>query len=292
MTLSHNKRAGANAISPLPFKRVFAGLCRYFPLLAERLGYQLYFWVPPRRPDGIETRISQLSKKTQIQFGELVIPVYEWSKPNSLRTVLFLHGWGGAGTQVGYFVQELVSAGCRVISFDAPGHGKASGRSTTVNQIADVAHDIAQTISGELVIVGHSVGALAACHTASRLGCRVHKVALLAPIYSFDTLLSVFAEMTGADERVKKYIQRRTEQRYGVPWMQSSGEQVVNGLTPMALILNDEQDPRTPREHMEKLASGFVTSQHETFEKVGHYRILRDIGVASRLRAFVSNPVT
>src|ERR1051326_2880782 len=39
-------------------------------------------------------------------------------------TVYLVHGWGGTGAQLDAFVEPLIAAGHRVVSFDAPGHGK------------------------------------------------------------------------------------------------------------------------------------------------------------------------
>lgn len=39
-----------------------------------------------------------------------------------------VHGWSGRGTQMSKIAEALVEQGYRIISFDAPAHGKADGK--------------------------------------------------------------------------------------------------------------------------------------------------------------------
>src|SRR5262245_10129632 len=51
--------------------------------------------------------------------------------------IVLVHGWNGRGAQLGAFVDPLVAAGFQVVSFDAPGHGKSPGSTSSIIAFAD-----------------------------------------------------------------------------------------------------------------------------------------------------------
>ncbi|MEO6565740.1 MAG: alpha/beta hydrolase [Casimicrobiaceae bacterium] len=98
-------------------------------------------------------------------------------------SVMFVHGaaldhsvWA---LQSRYFAHH----GFNALAVDLPGHGRSAGAPlASVDAIADWLVDVLDTIAVEqAVLVGYSMGALAALSCAARHGPRVSKLALLGP---------------------------------------------------------------------------------------------------------------
>src|SRR5690606_25139762 len=89
----------------------------------------------------------ELAMETKSQQSPLAIPsinkeinVFEYG--TSDRNVLLVHGWSGRGTQLVKIADALVANGYKVISFDAPAHGKSTGKTTLMPEFVMSIHEI------------------------------------------------------------------------------------------------------------------------------------------------------
>ncbi|WP_142846145.1 alpha/beta fold hydrolase [Telmatospirillum sp. J64-1] len=84
--------------------------------------------------------------------------------------IVFVHGSGLDSSVWGLHTRWFVSHGFSVLALDLPGHGKSAGEPLpSIEAMADwVAAAISAAGAKEVVIVGHSMGALVALETAAR----------------------------------------------------------------------------------------------------------------------------
>ncbi|TGD41755.1 alpha/beta fold hydrolase [Pseudotabrizicola sediminis] len=97
-------------------------------------------------------------------------------------TVLLLHGLFSTRSAFVGLSARLARAGVQVLAPDLPGHGDspdASGLAQIEGGLADLIDATAPT--GDLYLVGHSMGAILATRLACRFGDRVKRLVLLAP---------------------------------------------------------------------------------------------------------------
>lgn len=129
-------------------------LYRVAPNTAGNIAETLFF--SPRRlplPIRYEHLLDEADSYTQIQLGAVTIPVYSWGYG---PVVLMVHGWSSGGIQFGAFVQPLVSAGYRVVVFDAPGHGRAQGRRSSLYEMTEAVTKVAASVGAIDTIIAHS----------------------------------------------------------------------------------------------------------------------------------------
>lgn len=77
-------------------------------------------------------------------------------------TVLLLHAGGERRSVWTPVAAQLADSGLRTVAFDLRGHGDSSGQATTLRTVADDVIEILSRETGPLVVVGASLGGLAA----------------------------------------------------------------------------------------------------------------------------------
>ncbi|MBE1296181.1 MAG: alpha/beta fold hydrolase [Rhodobacteraceae bacterium] len=219
------------------------------------------------------------------------IPLYEWrAVPRGfgvldeapLPTVLLVHGMSGRAAQLGGFAAPLVAAGFRVVAFDAPGHGAAAGRRSSLPEMLWVTEEVAAKLGPLDGIVAHSNGAAATIAALGR-GMRVKRVALLAPPTDLERYLGKVARLLGFGDRVARGAQHRLERRYGVPFSALKGTDLAPGLSQPALIVHDNGDRIVPASEGRALADNWPGAKLHVTAGLGHGHILRDEAVISRV---------
>lgn len=212
------------------------------------------------------------------------IPVYDWRPVGQhcgargqavLPTILLVHGMSGRAGQLGGFAAPLVEAGFRVVAFDAPGHGAAAGRRSSLPEMLWVTEEVATHLGPLAGIVAHSNGAAATVAALAR-GLKVDRVALLAPPTDLELYLGKIARLLGFGEKVAKGAQKRLERRYGVPFKALRGTDLAPGLSQPALIVHDNGDRVVPASEGRALAESWPGARLHVTAGLGHGRILRD----------------
>jgi uncharacterized protein len=95
--------------------------------------------------------------------------------------VFFLHGFASSAnsTKAAYFGERLQSRG---IPFHCPDFNEPDFSTLTLTRMLDqLADDITALPAGPVVLIGSSLGAVVAIHTAARMADRIHRLVLLAP---------------------------------------------------------------------------------------------------------------
>ena len=215
-------------------------------------------------------------------------------------TVYLVHGWGGVAAQLDAFVEPLLAAGIRVVSFDAPGHGRSTqsfagpGRST----LLEFSESLSAAIDrfGEAhAVIAHSFGA-AAVVLAALDGLPMGRLAVVAPMSDPIGFSYEFAKMLGFRERIRTGFLEVLEKRVGLSMdrfdiPQRMRSEDLAGLPPL-LIVHDLGDREVPVANGDRLAELWPGAELDTWTSLGHFRILTDPDVVRKVTAFSSVPRT
>jgi pimeloyl-ACP methyl ester carboxylesterase len=158
-------------------RRSFPHLGRFTPSLSSRLAEALFRTPPKQARLRREERALEDARFSRTPNGGGYIPTWNWGEGSP---VVLVHGWGGHAGRLTEFVAPLVRRGFSVIAFDAPGHGDAGGRHSSLTDFVAAIRAIARKHGPFEAIIGHSLGA-AACALAVRQGLAVSRVVLLSP---------------------------------------------------------------------------------------------------------------
>ncbi|HXH03284.1 MAG TPA: alpha/beta fold hydrolase [Candidatus Competibacteraceae bacterium] len=247
-----------------------------------------HIWPPLERPWLAQARRQALLLQDMSlpEWNGQHLALLRWGEARAGRVVL-LHGWGGRATQLHAFIPPLLAAGFEVIGVDAPGHGLSEGRYSSLLQFVHALQQAVAALEGPVeAVIAHSLGAAATAYAISR-GLPVARAVLIAPPVDLTAYSRVFAYHLGLPETLRAQLQRRLEQRFGIPWAELDARRAATGNRIPALILHDRQDREVPHAAGAALAAHWPGARLLSTEELGHRRILRHPQVVAEVMAFL-----
>ncbi|MFE6776780.1 alpha/beta hydrolase [Streptomyces sp. NPDC057702] len=214
---------------------------------------------------------------------------YRWG--DGTRPVLLVHGWQSRGSRLSEFVPGLLERGYSVLTFDAPGHGDATGRSTTILDYRDIItslHDRYGTFEG---LVAHSLGALGSFYALNG-GVRAERVVTISGVCDFDHLIEEFCSALKVRDPLQEQLRRQVDARL-FPDLPSdrtpfSATHATRTVRAPLLVIHDEDDTRIVVAQGRRLAGAFgEQARLITTRELGHRRILGDAEVVRTVLDFV-----
>lgn len=269
-------------------RALLGALSGWSPALAAHVGYRMLA-TPPRiaeRPWQRELRRKASSSRLPVGAG--TVAVYEWGRPAS-PTVLMVHGWGARATHMGRLIEPLLSAGFRVVSFDAPAHGASDGRRTDLVEFAGAVHAVAEYAGSLDGVIAHSFGAAMALLAARDWGVSASRQVLISAFDHCKWITEAFARHAGLSPAVVNRMQRMMVERHNgrIDWAQFSVVEMLRMSNRPTLLIHDEQDPEIPFAHSVALLAGAAKARLHATRGLGHHRLLGDRSVIEGVLRFV-----
>lgn len=291
----HASPAGALEAAALAWRRLrWQAGSLLFPATTSRALERLWFR-PPRAsstPDGLRLLDAARTEWALVtgQGASRRVRVYRWGSKGPV--VLLAHGWGGNAGQWHAVIRGLLSAGMRVVAFDALSHGASDAgvRGQDQSSIVEMARSllaVAWHVGPVHTVVAHSLGGAATAH-AVREGLPVRGVVMIGAPADMSSACSTLAWQLGIAPHVLARMQRSSEQWLGASWSTFNVPDV--GRTrpvPPALIIHDRIDKEVRWEDGAAIAGAWPDARLLTTEGLGHRRILRDEAVIGHLVRFI-----
>jgi pimeloyl-ACP methyl ester carboxylesterase len=260
------------------------------PRLAGRLAFGLFRYPGPRARVRTSERHSHGQARNEVLqvAGERVV-VYRWG--DGARPVLMLHGWGSRGSRYAPFVPALLAEGLSPLTFDAPGHGGSSGRSTHLLSYAAIVNRIHERYGPFHAVIGHSFGALVAFR-ALRTGSTASRLVTIGSPAEFGYLPDAFAAGLGLGLRPRADLRRRTE-RFFAPeadiWHRFSATSQPADLPMPMLVVHDERDTVVDPAQAQRIVAAYGPRARLLATRgLGHHRILSAPPVVRQVTEFLA----
>lgn len=279
-----------------------------FGALLARAGYQLGARVAPRLAGRIAAdafgrsrskggrslfRMPLGARTFDIAGNDDVRRGYLW--PNDGPTVLLVHGWGSDSSSMIGFVKPLLALGFQVASFDAPAHGESAGNKTTMTRFVGAAGAAIRSLGNVQVIVGHSLGAIAAVAAVAKASPAhaqaVRRLVLVAAPMSLSTVLERWSNshQQQLPRPVVDRIYDRLHVQNGVPVSHWDIGVLGAAMDVPVLVVHDEHDPVVPLTEAQKLLRSLKDARLEQTSGLGHSRILSAAPVKELIARFVGD---
>lgn len=283
---STNDRAVSPARLPPSLRQPALGwslLSRLLPGTVERAALER-FATPPSTPPGAPVVRGEKTHQFWVDADGRRISAYDFGSGGP--TVLLAHGWGGTAAQLAGFVRPLLDAGFHVLAFDQPAHGASQGRRATVADFARATAAVAAKVDRVHGVIAHSLGATGAILALGR-GLVADRVVALAPPVEMTFFARSFAAALGLPPRRIDGMLRRIAAEVG-PLDGFDLRRRAPALSSRALLIHDPRDREVPFAPAVELAAAWPGARLRRADRLGHRRLLADLGVIREAVAFLS----
>jgi pimeloyl-ACP methyl ester carboxylesterase len=261
---------------------------RVAPRWGTRSALRLFFTPLPwkfamRRPLPTAWRASEWAFE-----GSTITAYRRADLPTGRPRVLLVHGWAGSGAQMHTLAEELVLGGFEPVLLDFPAHGRSGGWRTTLPQFTRAIFAVTARLGPWHGIVAHSLGSIAAMHTAAR-GLPVQRLVLIAPSAPPALFLEWFAGSFGLPRGVSQRMREQIERREAIDLVEFEPEWLGMRLEMPCLVVHDRKDRVAPFAAGERVVAALPQAALHATDGLGHRRVLDDAGVASRVVAHLAD---
>jgi len=205
----------------------------------------------------------------------------------SKRKVLLIHGWSGRGTQLFKIADKLLENGFMTISFDAPAHGKSTGKTTMMNEFVKTAQFLEKEFGPFEIAIGHSLGGMTVLNSV-KLGLNVKKAIVIG---SGDVITDIIKEFVAKIQLKPKLVNKIKQHFY-----RKFGEDIDNYSAYIAaksvkipiLVIHDTEDAEVPVSCAHHIRQNLEQGEILITNGLGHSRILKDSKVINRIVEFIN----
>ena len=255
------------------------------PPLASRMAEHLFLSPQHFPPTDREIAALAGARRSTLDHGNDRLAMWTWGKG---PTVLLVHGWAGRGGQLASFVQPLVDRGLSVVAFDAPGHGRSTGRYSSLPAVARAVRAVADAAPSTVVgVIAHSMGG-AATALALKAGLRLNRAVFVGAPIDPARYIGQFSTMFGLSHDTQVALQTRVADRYDTTWQALEIRAHLAEMETRLLVVHDEGDPEVPFTDALAYAELWPGAELMATKGLGHRRVLRDEEVIDRVTRFLS----
>ena len=279
----------SNGVRRTAVRSAFGTLERLAPQLGARWAERLWLTVPPYR--GRPAEMIPPGETFRVPVGDRQVAGRAWGTG---PVVYLVHGWGGVSVQLRAFLEPLLAAGHRVVTFDALSHGDSDPGAlgphrTTIPEMAAAFEAVVAAHGPAHAVVAHSLGANATFYALHR-GLPAGRLVFLAPMTQPMPYTALFSAALGFDRRIRDRMVARVARRAGEPWSAFDVPGRVADLPapPPLLTFHDPNDRETRYADSVALRKSWPGAELVTVKGLGHWRLLRDPETVARAVGFVT----
>jgi pimeloyl-ACP methyl ester carboxylesterase len=258
------------------------------PVMPDIMGEYAYkLWITPPRIKASEREqvFVDKAKASFITVDGLKIRVWSWGEG---PTVLFIHGWGGRGTQISGFIDVLNTAGFNVMSFDMPAHGQSAGKRTDGFSIVKVTSEVIKHISNLHSVITHSFGGIIFGHYYHPQ-LTLKNIVMICPPATLNTAFNQFSDALQLPKSVQAFVLKRLKENFGDNVFEHfSLIKNAADITQPVLVVHDKQDDVVPYQDGKDVAHILKQGSFYETNELGHRKILYDKAVIDYISQYIS----
>ncbi|MGY5851705.1 alpha/beta fold hydrolase [Salegentibacter sp. F14] len=257
------------------------------PFLASRFAAKLFLTPFRYKLPQREKKMDRNSVQTRMKvpaFGKEIVVYHYGDSPDK---ILLVHGWSGRGTQLSQIAEALVQAGYSTISFDAPGHGKAPGKSSIMTQFIESIHFLDKEFGPFDAAIGHSLGGMASLR-AVKEGIQLKKLIIIGTADSVTHITREFNENLGMNKAIADKMKAYFDEKFGEDMDNYSGAVSARAVKTPTLVIHDQQDVDVDVSCAYEIDRALENSELMITQGQGHRRILGDKKVINKITTFLT----
>ena len=239
----------------------------------------------------IPKRELEMDRQSQQQFLKIPtigkeIMVYQYG--DSPNKILLVHGWSGRGTQLVKFAESFLKAGYATVSFDAPAHGKSTGKTTLMPEFIASILEVEKQFGPFLGAVGHSLGGMSLIN-AMGSGLKLQRLVIIGSGDIVQDIMDEFVSKLNLKAKISTLLRLHFERKSKQTMDSYSAYISARKITIPVLVIHDVDDSEVPvksaRHIVENLPNGELMLTHN----LGHRKILGNKEVIFKTLEFIKN---
>ena len=258
------------------------------PKLAARFAIKLFttpikFKLPKR-----EEEMNLRSRQEMVEIPSLKKSINVYHLGDGPKKVLLVHGWSGRGTQLVSIADKLVKCGYSSLSFDAPAHGKSTGKTSDMTEFITSILQLEQQFGPFEFAVGHSLGAMSVLNAIKR-GLTVKRAVLIGSGDIIKDIMDDFTQKLGMNIATGELMIRMFEKKFGETINTYSAYVAAEGVAVPVLLFHDKEDEDVPVTASLHIASHLANAELVITQGLGHRKILGDKTVIKKITEFLQS---
>jgi alpha-beta hydrolase superfamily lysophospholipase len=255
--------------------------------LAAEKAFELFTTPPSRVKKEVPVHYHK-AENLSFSFQKFKIYGYRWNCPQD-KKVLILHGFESSSVKFEKYITPLVKKGYEVLAFDAPAHGRSTGKIINAVDYKNFILHILAVYGPITNFITHSFGGLALSLALEELPHdESWKVVFIAPATESVRAMNNFFQFVGLDDEVKAEFQKLVEEANGKPLSWYSVSRAAANNKAQVLFLQDKQDLQTPYEDVAPiLEKGYPNFRFVITDGLGHRRIYKDAASIRTIMEFL-----
>ncbi|AWI26889.1 alpha/beta fold hydrolase [Flavobacterium pallidum] len=235
-----------------------------------------------------EIQMDAQSRQQRIAIPKISreINIYEYGEGD--KKILLVHGWSGRGTQLVKIADALLAEGYSIISFDAPAHGKSSGKTTLMPEFIESILEIEKIHGPFEAAVGHSLGGMSLLN-AMRKGFYVKKLVTIGSGDIIKDIMDDFIRALRLQPEISEMMRIFFERREGET-MESYSSYIAAGKIDIpVLVIHDNDDADVPVKCGIHIHKHLKNGSLKITKGLGHRKILGDKEVINDIAEFIQH---
>jgi esterase/lipase len=223
-------------------------------------------------------------------FKGYTIRGYRWNHdPQTKKRAQILHGFESSVVNFDGLIKPLVKKGYEVIAFDAPAHGRSTGRMINVLTYKEMILYVYKNFGPVNSYVAHSFGGLSLALSLEEIDHdAATRVVLVAPAVETKTAIDNFFHLLQLDAGVRKEFDQLIMNIEGKPAQWYSINRAADHIAATVLFVQDRDDHMTPMKDVAPIQKKNLPNfRFVITEGLGHRRIYRDAMVSKEVIEFL-----
>jgi pimeloyl-ACP methyl ester carboxylesterase len=213
---------------------------------------------------------------------EIMVYTYGYSK----RKVLLVHGWSGRGTQLYAIADKLLENGFMTISFDAPAHGKSTGKQTVMPEFVEAIKVLNEKFGPFEIAIGHSLGGMAIINNISQ-GLKIRKAITIGSWDKISDIIENFVKFIQLKPAIAVRIEKILIKKFDLNIDQFSASIAGKKVDSETLVIHDEGDKVVPVSSAHSIRQSLKYGDLLITQGLGHSYILNNKEVIQEIINFI-----
>jgi pimeloyl-ACP methyl ester carboxylesterase len=278
----------------------FTTLGMMSPPLAGKLAFNLFCTPYPKFKKRKAPAIFHQANKIQVvvigdgihNHGSSILNGFEWlpNKSNG-KTVLIVHGYASCAYKFEQYIHPLLNMGCRVLCFDAPGHGLSQGKYINIVNYQQAINEIIKDHGPIDYFIGHSMGAITLSMIAETIENPFkHKFVLIAPATKTVSTFERFFNMMHFSDAVRTAFIVEMGKHTHHPVSYFEADRALQHYTGPLLWVHDEEDMVCPYKDLKDFQNKAPENIKFLITKgLGHNKVYKTQAVIDKIMAFLAS---